>query len=315
VDENKPACLVVETPAGYRSISEDAGATAVVTGGAFDDFATVTTPGPGDLIEDVNFGDIRLPRLAPDRQDSVPPGGSVSYLHFYDSTTDSTVDFTLGAISENPADIGWSDVLYRDPDCDGELTGSEASQPLTGVAVQAGQQLCLLVRTFAPSSAPANALHSRIVEAASAFTGTGEGSASSVTDITTVTAAQLRLRKSLRDIGPDGIADTADDGDLQPETFNNASPGAVLRYSIRFRNEGGLPLRDLRIIDATPDFTALAAPLGCPGALPPALTGCAVATPDGANVLDYQGTLRWIFTGLLESGAEGTVTFDVRIDE
>lgn len=315
VDQNKPACLVVDTPPGFRSISEDAGGTAVVMGGSFDDFATLVTPEPGDVLEDLNFGDIRLPRLAPDRQDSVQPGGSVSYLHFYDSTTDATVDFALGGISENPADIGWSDVLYRDPDCDGELTGNEASQPLTAVAVQAGQQLCLLVRTFGPASAPADALHARDVQAASTFTGTGEGSTSSVTDITTVTASQLRLRKSVRDIGPDGIADTADDGDLQPETFNDAAPGDVLRYRIHFRNEGSLPLDDLRITDATPDFTALEAPLACPGTLPPALSACAVTTPDGVNALGYQGSLRWIFTGILQPGAEGTVTFDVRIDE
>ena len=314
-DENKPACLLATTSPGFRSISEDGGGNTIAMGNPYDDGATLLTPSPGQVVADVHFGDIRLPRLAPDRQDSVAPGGSVSYLHFYDATTDASVDFILGAVTDGPAGLGWDDVLYRDADCSGDLSGSEADEPLTSVPVLAGDRICLLVRTFAPANAPPAALHARVLEAASSFTGTGEAASATVTDITTVIAGQLRLTKSVRNIGPDGSVDTPDDVDLDEEAFDAGSPGDVLRYRIRFRNEGDLPVRNLVIRDATPDFTSLADAIACPPSLPASLAACAVATPDGVNGAGYRGELRWIFTGLLDTGAEGTTTFFVRIDD
>ena len=128
-------------------------------------------------------------------------------------------------------------------------------------------------------------------------------------------AGQLRLFKSVRNIGPDGLADTGDDGDLAPETFNTASPGDVLRDRLRFRNEGALPVRALQLSDATPAFTELNVPIACPTPLANALSACAETTSSGANAAGYRGEVRWNFTGLLEPGAEGIVEFDVRIDQ
>ena len=82
-----------------------------------------------------------------------------------------------------------------------------------------------------------------------------------------------------------------------------------------FENAGGGPIGDLRINDATPAFTSIAAPITCPAALPATLAGCTVQVPAaGSNVAGYEGPIEWRFGGTLQPGARGELVFDVTID-
>ncbi|MEE2869477.1 MAG: hypothetical protein VYE17_02995, partial [Pseudomonadota bacterium] len=215
----------------------------------------------------------------------------------------------------SPAAPAWNDTLYRDDNCNGELDGADASLPVTAVNVQAGDQLCLLVKVFAPADAPVEALHSRPLAATQTYTGTAFQAVARVTDTTRVAAGQLQLEKQVRNIGPDGVADSGDDVDTAATTANQAAPGDVLRYRLTFRNQGTNALSEVIITDSTPAYSALSAPAACPASLPAGLSACALSTPDGSNGIGYQGGLEWRFTGELQPGAQGVVSYDVRVSE
>ena len=70
------------------------------------------------------------------------------------------------------------------------------------------------------------------------FAGTALQSTVQVLDTTRLTAGKLILDKTVRNIGPDGLAGTGDDVDSQDGTANQASPGDVLRYRLTFSNQG-----------------------------------------------------------------------------
>ena len=98
-------------------------------------------------------------------------------------------------------------------------------------------------------------------------------------------------------------------------TANQAAPGDVLRYRLTFRNQGSNPLTEVIVTDSTPAYSALNAPAACPGVLPAALSACVLSAPDGSNGSGYQGSLEWQFTGELQPGAEGVVSYDVRVGQ
>lgn len=316
-DVGKNACLVTATPTGLLSVSENSGAAGagIDTGAANDDVMTLTVPPTGTVWDGILFGDAGLPILEPDQQGVVAPGGSRFYLHRFTARSAGSVDFALEPAATSPAAPAWNDTLYRDDNCNGELDGADASLPVTAVNVQAGEQLCLLVKVFAPADAPVEALHSRPLAATQSYTGTAFQAVARVTDTTRVAAGQLQLEKQVRNIGPDGVANSGDDVDTAATTANQAAPGDVLRYRLTFRNQGTNALSEVIITDSTPAYSALSAPAACPASLPAGLSACALSTPDGSNGIGYQGGLEWRFTGELQPGAQGVVSYDVRVSE
>ena len=316
-DVGKSACLVVATPNGLLSVSENSGSAGagINTGAANDDVMSLTVPATGTVWDGILFGDAGLPILEPDQQGVVAPGGSRFYSHRFTARSAGNVDFVLEAPTTSPAAPAWNDALYRDDNCNGELDGADASLPLVGVNVTAGDRLCLLAKVFAPADAPVEALHSRPLSATQTYTGTAFQATAQVTDTTRLAAGQLQLEKQVRNIGPDGIANTGDDVDATDATANQAAPGDVLRYRLIFRNQGSNPLTEVIVTDSTPAYSALNAAATCPAALPAALSACALSAPDGSNGSGYQGGLQWQFTGELQPGGQGAVSYDVRVSQ
>ncbi|WP_414431143.1 CshA/CshB family fibrillar adhesin-related protein [Alcanivorax sp. IL3] len=316
-DVGKSACLVVATPNGLLSVSENSGSAGagINTGAANDDVMSLTVPATGTVWDGILFGDAGLPILEPDQQGVVAPGGSRFYSHRFTARSAGNVDFVLEAPTTSPAAPAWNDALYRDDNCNGELDGADASLPLVGVNVTAGDRLCLLAKVFAPADAPVEALHSRPLSATQTYTGTAFQATAQVTDTTRLAAGQLQLEKQVRNIGPDGIANTGDDVDATDTTANQAAPGDVLRYRLIFRNQGSNPLTEVIVTDSTPAYSALNAAATCPAALPAALSACALSAPDGSNGSGYQGGLQWQFTGELQPGGQGAVSYDVRVSQ
>ncbi|MFT7093778.1 MAG: putative repeat protein (TIGR01451 family), partial [Alcanivorax sp.] len=316
-DVGKSACLVVATPNGLLSVSENSGSAGagINTGAANDDVMSLTVPATGTVWDGILFGDAGLPILEPDQQGVVAPGGSRFYSHRFTARSAGNVDFALEAPATSPAAPAWSDALYRDDNCNGELDGVDASLPLVGVNVTAGDRLCLLAKVFAPADAPVEALHSRPLSATQTYTGTAFQATAQVTDTTRLAAGQLQLEKQVRNIGPDGIANTGDDVDATDTTANQAAPGDVLRYRLIFRNQGSNPLTEVIVTDSTPAYSALNAAAACPAALPAALSACVLSAPDGSNGSGYQGGLQWQFTGELQPGGQGAVSYDVRVSQ
>ena len=307
-DVGKNACLVAATPGGLVSVSESSGAAgaSVTEGVANDDVMLLVVPPDGTVWDGILFGDVGMPILEADQQGVVAAGGSRFYTHRFTARSVGSVGFTLQAASTSPAAPAWSDTLYRDSNCDGELNGADDSLPLSAVNVQAGDQLCLLVKTFAPADAPVGALHSRPLLAVQAYTGSAFQASAQVVDTTRIAAGELQLDKSVQNL-------TAGSAEGRG---NQAKPGEVLRYRLTFRNQGRSALTEVVVSDSTPAFTALDGPVSCPPIpLPALLTACAINTPDGTNVSGYRGSLEWVFTGELQPGAEGVVSYEVRVDE
>ena len=98
-------------------------------------------------------------------------------------------------------------------------------------------------------------------------------------------------------------------------TRNTAAPNDVLRYQIDFRNSGTGPVTEVLIADSTPAFSVLEQPVQCPMILPDGIVNCEVAMPAPArNGAGYHGPVQWRFIGPLSAGAEGDVSFQIRIE-
>ncbi|MCW4149536.1 GEVED domain-containing protein [Halomonas sp. 18H] len=314
-DENTQACLVAETPNGFRAISESDGTAGTnITLNALDDAEmSFTVPAPGTVWEGINFGKVGSPLLVPNQQGDVAPGNVIFYRHQFTAATAGEVTFSLANPTSTPDSPAWNQQVIRDPSCSGE---ADFSAPLT-VNVEAEEQLCLLVRVFAPAGAPTGAQHSVELTATQTLTLADNSTvtdSAAVTDITRVQTGQLGLEKRVRNIGVDGAIGGGDDGDTAFTTRNQGEPCEVLRYEIRYTNGGSSPIDDLEVNDATPAYTSLAAGVACPTSFPENLAGCTENTPDGTNAEGYQGSVAWQFDGQLAPGAQGTVSYDVRIE-
>ncbi|EKF75936.1 hypothetical protein A11A3_00540 [Alcanivorax hongdengensis A-11-3] len=307
------ACLVSDLAPGYRAVSENNGSQSLVMGSAEDSTMGLVIPPASSYWSGLLFGQVPSPMLEPPGQNSIEPGGTRFYAHLFTAGTLGTVDFALGSASGQPAALNWGTVLYRDANCNGEVDGLDAQLPLTGVAVSAGDQLCLLAKVFAPADAPVDAVLNLPVQAVQSLTGTTLQDTASVTDLTRVVITQLALVKKVRNIGPDGLAGTADDVDASARDSNSARPNDVLRYSLLYSNQGHSALTAVDVYDSTPPYTSLASPASCPASLPAGLTACTLNAPQGSNSDGYQGSLHWHFEGQLPAGASGSLFYDVRV--
>ncbi len=297
-------CLLSETPPAYLSVSESSNGNFINGAPLDDDVMTFTLPGTAINWSAINFGDIAVPTLVPDHIRQAAPGSVVWLPHTYTASSSGTVDFTVADASSNPALSGWEQSLYADADCNGAIDAGEA--PLAAaIAVDAdnNRQVCLLVRVFVPSTAPAQAQYRLHIDAATSFAGTAISSTSQVTDLVVVGEVGLELRKTVRNVSGAGAETTS----------NTGHPGDVLEYVVYYRNVGTAPITDLILYDQTPAFSELAGAVGCPGSLPSALTGCSVVEPSAGNVPGYEGAVQWSFTGQLDAGAEGAVSYQVLI--
>jgi uncharacterized repeat protein (TIGR01451 family) len=86
----------------------------------------------------------------------------------------------------------------------------------------------------------------------------------------------------------------------------NAMPGTTIAYTITYQNTGSTTLNNLKIVDATPAFTAFGS--GACGSLGAGLTACSLSSKPASGAA---GNLEWTFTGTLLPGATGTVTLQV----
>lgn len=289
-------CVVETNLAGYVSTGGQQGD----TGGDYDrgnDRVQFTLAAPGSYAG-VDFGDVPENRFLTDGARTVPPGGTVTFPHVFVAGTGGSVSFaTLGAA--NPDVAGWSEVLYRDADCDATLSTGDA--PLAGATtVAAAERLCLLVQQFAPAGLPSGATRLVTVQAFFVYTSAAPALSASYSrqDVTTTSDGALLLLKEVRNVTRAGAWTTS----------NLASPGDVLEYRITYSNTGSSPIDDLEISDMTPAFTTFVG-ASCDTPLPASLTLC---TPTGP-VPGTAGAIRWQFDGLLQPASSGIVRFETLV--
>ncbi len=286
-------CVIQSVPTGYLETGGNIGSTNTASGAYNRNTSTITfTYATATGQSGLQFGNVLVNTLSTDGTQTTLPGTSVNYAHTFVAGSGGQVTFSTASVA-SPAISGWSDVIYRDFNCNGILDANEPVLNTAQTAV-AGEQICLIVKQFVPTAASIGAQNVLTLSAAFSYTNASAALNQSIsrTDTTAVgnaSSAGLRLTKAVN--------------------ATTALPGATLIYTITFRNDSSGSLSTMVINDTTPAYTRFVS-AAC-AALPNNLTGCTVSTSPSVGGV---GALVWTFTGTLAPGAQGTVTFSVQVN-
>jgi len=294
-------CITQTNLAGYTSVSGTAGYVRATD--------TITVANTGMLsYTDYNFGDARLNLvLTTDGQQTTTPSGTVSYPHILRSESVLNVGLLATVSVENPT-LGWTTVLYRDNNCNGMIDAGE--QPLTSAigVLLPDQEICVVQRVNAPSTASAGAQHVATLSASYTATvqdsGVLSGSSNTRTDTTLVGTAGLDMRKQVRVVAscPSTGADIAAFADR-----NTAKNGDFLEYEIIYTNRSTRNLSEVRVRDFVPSNSLFKA-ASCQST--PAGSSCAV---NSQPAVDASGEVSWLISGPVAPSATGRVRFCVQV--
>lgn len=282
---------VVETnSAGAVSTGGSAG----TTGGSYNRTTdTVTfTLAAATSYTGVDFGDVPTAQLTADDQQTALPGSPVFYAHRFIAGTAGSVLFST-THTLTPAIDGWSEVIFLDANANGRIDTGESV--INGaITVTEGQTLDVIVKVLVPNSAVFGARNQAVLHADFTFTGA---------------TPALSLTLTRTDLTLTGARGTAGLALTKSVDKAAAKPGETITYTISFTNESPGSLTHVVVSDATPAFTRFAA---AAVALSPSGLGAVTLT---APAVGASGTIAWSFVGELTSGATGTVTFSVTVDQ
>ena len=314
-------CVVESNLVSYLSTGASVGGvqlpsgTPVISGGT-----SFTYARPADSIQfsntpntsysGIQFGDVLTNTFAASGTQQARAGNVVSYAHTYTANSTGQVVFSTAATA-SPQVTGWNQIVYVDTNCSGTLDPGETVilGPATPMPMTAGQSVCIIVRQFVADAAPYGA--ENYVTVTASFTYTNANPALSaqhvLNDVTIVSAGSvLALRKEVCNptistcIAATGAGFSAN---------NSGSPSDEIQYRIVYTNTSDQNLTSLVVNDTTPPFTIRAATAAAFVSTPPGLTTGAITQP-GAGAA---GAFSWPFTGALQPGASGVVTFNVVI--
>ncbi|MCG8372048.1 MAG: GEVED domain-containing protein [Balneolales bacterium] len=281
--------VIVEETNGaeYLSTGGDAG----TTNGTYDNNTDRTefTINPGTVYTGVNFANVQRSTLITDGSLVVQPGVVGLFTHSFIANTVGDVTFTTTSVN-NP-DINFPVVVNHDSDCSGTI---ESGEPIlfetSALSVEAGDEVCLVIRVTAPN-------------------GTNDGATSTTTITATFDYANSAIQQVLT--RTDILSVSSQDGGLvivKAVDKPQALPGDTLLYTIEYENLGDEPISEVIVTDEVPIFTTFFS-AEC-GTLTTGVTECEIEDPGVGN----RGTVRWTFTGVLQPGDSGIVSYKVLID-
>lgn len=285
--------VIERNPSPFISIAGSPGNTA----GTYvrDTDTTTFTLVPGTRYSGLDFADVRSNAFTPNNAGAMGASGVLFYAHSFVAGSAGTVTFTRSAMA-SPQFSGWVETLYIDSNCNGVLENTETT-PYSGatISLATAGKVCLIQRESLTPGAPNGLRNEARIEASFSYLNASSAltTTSQVSDIT-VTGNQgsgLQLTKAVD----------------KP----TAKPGETLNYSLVYRNVSTEALRNVFISDVTPAYTTFLLAM-CQAPLPSSITACAVTTQPGVGAV---GNIRWDLTGSLAPGAEGQVTFSVKVDE
>jgi uncharacterized repeat protein (TIGR01451 family) len=258
------------------------------TGGAFAlaGATTAFTNVVGTVYGGVNFGDVPINKLDTDGQQAIAAGTTASYAHVFHAGTAGQLTLSVAALTAPPT--GWSATLFQDTNCNGTLDSGEPA--ITGpLAVVADQAVCVIVKVFAPQTAPNDTRTTYVLTGGFAYANSTLTGQVTRQDVTIVGASDgLLLVKSVD----------------KP----TAASGDIITYTLTYTNQGSAAVNAVKIRDGTPPWTVLdGATCGTRGN---GITGCSVTAQPAVG---GTGSIEWTLAGSLASGATGTVQFTVKV--
>ncbi len=269
----------------------------------------------GADVQNLHIGNVPSSRLLVDGTRVGIAGSTVDFPHRLIAGTAGTLTFEVSDAS--PAASGWSEVLYRDFNCNAQL---DAGEPLLGgspTAVAADAPVCVIVRQFVPAGLYEGATRQFQLQATLNWANAAPRSETLTNrDHTQVSGQALRLYKEVRNVTTDALISPSHESWT---TSNSAKPGETLEYRTTFTNLAPEPITKLEIYDATPNYTTLVS-ADCPAALSlPAGLTCeplsSAASPPTKPIDGGTGPLRWRFNGPLPGGTSGAVKYRVKVNE
>ncbi len=269
---------------GYLSTGGSIGG----TGGSYDrasDSVTFTNV-TGGIFSGINFGDTPSNRFVANGQQSGLSGNVVYYPHQFTAGSAGAATFSVASAS------GWPVVLYRDSNCNGQIDAGESvlGSPANLVA---GEGVCIINRVNIPVGTALGLQDNATVQVSFSYVNAGPALVTNllVTDTTTVGAgsAALALTKAV--------------------DKTTATPGTNISYTLRYQNNGSMPIGVIVISDATPAFTTFISAT-C-GSLPTMIVGCTVVA---APAVGGVGPIHWQLTGTLSPASVGQVEFVVKLN-
>lgn len=309
---NLPIEVTLDKYDGYYPISEYFAQDPGNTGSPGDGLVPMTPQLAFVGAYQIDFGLVPYPVWESDSVKENKPATAVLHQHRY--RAHSSGQLSIGVASEvaSPVNPGWQMALYRDANCNAEIDAAESLLPGT-LDVIADDIICVVSKVFVPGNASQG--DGFVLELSASLTynddnGTGHGLSdarrvSSLTKVISDGTGRLTLSKTVRNLTTNG----AESGQ------NSALPGHTLRYRIAFTNSGSAPITEVLIVDSTPAYTALAAPVQCPAVLPASVVSCQVVAPAGvSNTSGYTGAVQWQFNGTLMAGAAGEVSYDIEVE-
>jgi hypothetical protein len=200
--------------------------------------------------------------MAPNQAGQVEPAGFIVYSHRISNNGNTALECVNVTSLDLDPQSGWSSVIYNDVNSDGKLDAGDT--PLGHQTLAAGQSLPILIKLFAPATAPMGVKNIQTLTVsghqddgdANTTTCTGAVLTDQVQDVTTInTSKMVIIKEQSIDADCDGTAE----GIFSTSAFQ-VQPSACVIYRLTATNTGANAVNNARIDDATPTFTQFFGP-------------------------------------------------------
>ncbi len=263
-----------------------------------------SNPGFDTLLNAINISNLNSVGtvvLTPDLRGQIAPNGTIVYSHSLSNNSASalTGGYTLSTINDK---AGFSTTLYLDSNNNGELDSTDTliteTTNINTTPLAAGGQLRIFAKVQHNGDGATGVINAGQINLRS------NGSiVSSVTDITTISVTQIRLRKlQAKDDNCDGVAE----GNYTAATLtigrNPDGTGQCVLYRVTVQNQGSSNIGAFNFRDSTPASTVMATA--------PVCAGCSAGTIS-APAIGQTGSLSGTVPAVA-SGASHTFEFGVR---
>jgi uncharacterized repeat protein (TIGR01451 family) len=271
------------------------GAAPGVNGVSFTATSSVNATRSDTIADTITINSFAAVDFAPDNAGNATAGGTINYAHTLTNNGNVSDTFNLSYTSSQ----GWTYVFL-----------DAGNSPITSVTLAPGASAPVNVRLTVPAGISVGTVEVGVM------TATGQAfpaATDNATDVTTITAGNLSLTKS---VSPSG----------------DQVPGTDLTYTVDYQNLGSTTLNTIVVYDAVPAWTQYKVGSQTTGTAPATVTGIAVqysnnsgatwvyvpASGGGGAPAGYDANVtnvRFVFTGSLLAGASSTtgVGFTVRI--